>query len=161
MSGFVRLRPSKTRALLLLAGSAAFTAGGVLMISGAKGFTAWFVTLFFGACGLIALVHLLPRASYLELQPEGFIVRSLYRQWPLIRWSQVSEFGIARFSWGNRMVVFNDSQPVPPRLAKANVALFGFTSALPDTYGMKPDALADLLNRRRLEALPPAQAGRS
>jgi hypothetical protein len=161
MPDSVRLRPSKARAWLLFAGSAAFTAAGLLMISSAKGFAAWMVTMFFGACLLIAVVQLLPNASWLELQPEGFIVRSLYRQGLLTRWTQVSEFGTARFSWGNTLVVFDDSQPATQRLAKANRALFGFTSALPDTYGMKADALADLLNRRRMEALQSLEADRS
>jgi hypothetical protein len=37
------------------------------------------------------------------------------------------------------------------KLGKTNKAIYGYVSALPDTYGMKAEDLADLLNRFRDE----------
>jgi hypothetical protein len=153
------LRPHAGKTILLLLLSAAFTATGIAMMASGKIFTAWLVTGFFGLCSAVFVVMLLPGASCLRLQPDGFIVRSLFRQWPLTRWEDVSEFATARVSLTHTMVVYGEAKPHNARLASANKALFRFTSGLPDTYGMKPGELAALLNRWRAAALE--RAGKS
>jgi hypothetical protein len=153
------LRPRTGKTILLLLVSVIFTATGALMSLSKEGLAFWLVIGFFGLCSIVFGVMLLPGASFLRLEPDGFIVRSLYRQWPLTRWADVSKFATVRVSLVNTMVVYDEAKPRTARLASANKALFGFTSGLPDTYGMKPAELAELLNRWRAAAL--ARAGRS
>lgn len=50
------------------------------------------------------------------------------------------------------MVVFDEYAPKKINLAKANKALFGFTSSLPDTYGRRAADLAQLMNTWRSRA---------
>ena len=91
----MRLRPSRKKNTFLLTISLAFTAIGVGMVSSGKGITGWFVALFFGICSIAFVIHLWPGASYLHLSPDGFVVCSLFRRQPLLRWDNVSEFHVA------------------------------------------------------------------
>src|SRR3712207_1529875 len=85
------LRPSKRKWTLMLLLSLAFTAGGVWMISDGDG-AGWVVAGFFGLCALAGAVMLLPNAAYLELTPEGFTTKALFRR-KTYRWRDVAEFG--------------------------------------------------------------------
>ncbi len=134
----MRLVPSRTKTIALLTISVAFTIVGVWAIGTGRGFAGWLVALFFGVCSTAFAIHLWPGASYLELSPEGFVVSSLFRRWPLIRWDSVSEFEVAPIPGsGIRKVVFSRDSPYP-RLAALNRSLVGATDALPDTYGRTP-----------------------
>src|SRR6266850_2221057 len=90
----MRLLPSRTKTVALLAICVGFTIVGVGAIGNGKGFVGWLVALFFGVCSTGFAIHLWPGASYLQLLPEGFVVRSLFRTLPLIRWESVSEFHV-------------------------------------------------------------------
>src|SRR5260370_42634539 len=91
----MRLLPSRTKTVALLAISVSFTIVGVGAIGNGKGFVGWLGALFFGFCSTAFVLHLAPGASYLELSPDGFLATSLFRLWPLIRWVSVNEFGVA------------------------------------------------------------------
>jgi hypothetical protein len=55
-----------------------------------------------------------PQAAYLRLTAEGFVVRSLFRLWPLIAWDYVSAFRVenapltsvamAAFDWDGALI---------------------------------------------------------
>src|SRR5712692_8162679 len=122
------LRPARTKTVVLLTVSLAFTVIGVGAIGTGQRIVGWFVALFFGVCSAAFAIHLWPGASYLELSPDGFVVCSLFRRWPPIRWHSVSEFHAARLpASGIRKVVFSrDSSPYP-RLAAINRSLVGAT----------------------------------
>ena len=101
----------------------------------------------------------MPSASYLSLTTEGFIVSALFRKWPLIRWEDVSEFRVAAAPpTGMKMVVFDWHRSTKPRLRRINRALVGAGEGLPDTYGLKPGDLAELLNRWRKAATVPRRS---
>ncbi|HYL74118.1 MAG TPA: hypothetical protein VEU96_07910 [Bryobacteraceae bacterium] len=146
--GILVLRPSKRKALLLLAISLGFTVVGVLMIREGDGFDGWLVAVVFGLGLGVALVNLWPGASYLKLTARGMECRSLFRRW-FYAWDTVSEFGVARITYWKKMVVFNSSGSSHPRLRAVNRAFVGTTDGLPETYGMKAEELADLLNEWR------------
>jgi hypothetical protein len=142
------LRPSKAKATVLFLGSAVFVVGGFLMIA-SEPFAGWFCVVFFGLCALVAAAQVLPNASYLRLTPQGFAVRSLFRESSLCWWD-VSEFGVTVIGH-NRFVGWNycSSYPKQARLRGINVALSGFEAALPDSYGRPAAELAELLNALR------------
>lgn len=112
---------------------------------------AWAVTAFFGACALLALLMLLPRATYLEVREDGFAYRHLFRG-KSYAWSEVGPFSTASLGSGS-MVVFDRLGATPTRLARASAALAGANHGLPDTYGLDAGELALLMNRTRERAL--------
>ncbi len=97
---------------------------------------------FFGVCVLVFCVNLLPNSSYLRLAGEGFTVCSTFRS-RFIEWRHVGTFGVTRVGT-RKMVGWDPSHPVST-LGKTNQVMCGYASALPDTYGLRPEELAELL----------------
>jgi hypothetical protein len=147
----VVLRASKRKALQFLAISLGFTAMGVLMIRDGAGLKGWFFASFFGLAVVVFLASLWPGASYLKLTPTGVECCSLFRRW-FYPWETVSDFGVGHIS-GYKMVVFSRHCHSYVRLPAFNRWLWGVTDALPDTYGLKHEELAELLNKWRRRAL--------
>ena len=113
----------------------------------------WLVAIF--CLGIpISIVQMLPGASSLRLETVGFTMRTLFRD-SSYGWGQVTEFGVVEIKQGgmtaHRMVGFNfvgkDAASTGGR--KLSRALAGYEGALPDTYGMKAQKLADLMNACR------------
>jgi hypothetical protein len=139
------LYPSKLESTLLLLGSLAFVIAGIWMVSigdanGLLGIG------FFGLCLLVAIIQFHPKASYLHLSAEGFTVCSLFRS-SFVSWQYVQEFGLISIG-NNTMVSWNyTSEYVAGVRARAfSQALSGYEAALPDTYGLKPKQLAQLMS---------------
>jgi hypothetical protein len=136
----------------------ALTGMDVFVIVTDGGIVGWFGLVFFGLGSLVFAVQFMPSASYLSLTAEGFVVSALFRKWPLIRWEDVSAFRVAAAPpTGIKMVVFDWHRGTKPLLRKINRALVGAGEGLPDTYGLKPGDLAELLNRWREEATEPGR----
>ena len=101
----------------------------------------WLVAAIFGLGAIVFIVQLIPGVSYLKLSPEGFTWRSLFRTWPTTAWKDVSEFRV-----GDKMVIYDADGPSNPTLRKINTALVGATHGLPETYGLKAQELAEIMN---------------
>jgi hypothetical protein len=106
----------------------------------------WLAAIFFGAGVVIAAVMLLPGAGYLRLEPDGYRVCSLFRA-QFIPWTSVHDFGVTHILL-NKVVGMNfEPGRAPARaLSRINSGLVGFEGALPETYGMSAEALAELMN---------------
>ena len=100
----LKLRPRRTKLLVLTGVAAAFCAIGLLMIRDGDS-RGWFCLGFFSLCALIFLVQLVPGASYLKLDARGLTVRSLFRS-TSYTWSEIVAFAPGRVG-GNPGVVFN------------------------------------------------------
>jgi len=138
------LRPTLAKRVVFFAGSALFVFVGVWMIRDGKP-GLWFPTIFFGLCSIVFLIQLHPRASSLILTSEGFEVRALFRSNNYL-WKDVSNFFVKRIA-RIRMVFFNFVDDYEPQshMRKLSSAVGGAT-ALPDTYGKKPEELLSILN---------------
>ncbi len=148
----VTLYPRKGGTVWYVLLSAGFVAIGVWMIL-EDDWRGWLSVVFFGLCAVWLGVDLLPGASYLQLTPEGFLAVSSFRRWPLIRWTDVSEFRVVHVYWDN-MVVFNFGRPMPLRASLFKRLLSGERNILlPTDYGFKARDLVDLMNRWRTFAL--------
>ena len=113
----------------------------------------WYVLVFFGLVALIAAVAMLPGAGGLILDREGFDVTSLLRRYR-IRWQDTADFAAVSIPPAHqKMVGYNDLKRSSSRLAKMNVAIVGRDAAIPDTYGLSADALAQLMAQWRVRAL--------
>ena len=151
--------PHQAKYLGYLVLCAAFVAVGAVL-AGNGAWEVWLGVLFFGAGAVVFAVLLLPRSAYLRIGPEGFTICSLFRARSL-RWADVDTFQVATFHQqigSRKMVVFNFSPHYQGsrRGHKLAVAISGYAGGLPDTYGMRPEELANLLNeyRRRYTAPP-------
>jgi hypothetical protein len=108
---------------------------------------------FFALCAAITVPQFIGVGSKLELDPKGFKCASLFKSFRR-EWADCSEFSPVRIG-PNMMVGFSTGQDetAHPRGAAFARALTGTSGALPDTYGVSADELADLMNRFRARAL--------
>ena len=133
------LRPSRTKAILLLLVCAAFAVGGGFMIADGQGAKGWFVALLFGLGAAVFVIQLIPGSSYLEIVPDGFIICALFRRSRLFPWREVSQFTVAKLPpHGKKMVMFNSLGDAGKTLGKLNRAMLGASGGLPDTYPALP-----------------------
>lgn len=127
-------KPRLLEYALLCAG---FVVIGVTLVDGAA---AWYVTGFFGLGLVVFLLQVLPNASYLRLTRDGFEIRNLFRT-SFVPWSEVVEIG-----WGREFVGFTFAEGASaPRWRHLAYKLMGAEGILPDTYGHKPEALAEIM----------------
>jgi hypothetical protein len=153
--GPVELRPSRVKWLVMLALFAGFVAGGFLGLqSDLWPPIAWLLIVFFGAGVVIALVNLVPGSGSLILAGDGFTVRALFRRPCTIRWSDTSRFERGRGDLSG-FVLYDDvtAGRVHPRLTALSLGMSGHTSALPDTYGLRPAFLSAVMRRWRERAM--------
>lgn len=129
--------------------SLVFVAAGVWMIP--KDPLAGYLTVgFFGVCAIVFAIMLLPNSSYLHLTEEGFIYCNLFRVSQIVRWRDVADFSVTHIRF-NPMVGW---RYVPeylerPKWRAMNRFLAAVDDALPNTYGMKAQRLATLMNSFR------------
>jgi hypothetical protein len=131
--------------------SVAFVGVGV-WLQPPSGIVRWLFTGFFTICAAVFGVQLFPDASWLHITAEGFTVCSLFRKSDFVPWRDVSNFRVATVAH-HRMVVYDRDTAAKPGLRRLNRSLMGATDGLPDNYGMKQQALADLMNERRALAI--------
>jgi hypothetical protein len=142
------LRPSRKQAALLFLVCLLFVIGGVWMVLDGKPM-GYFCGGFF-ALGLPAFaLQFHPRAAYLHLAPDGFTFCSLFRA-HTVRWAHVREFAVIYIGL-NRMVAWNftPDYPATGRARAVSKSLSGYEAALPDTYGMRPQDLVELMEGLR------------
>lgn len=145
------LHSSRRRTLGLLALSGGFAFAGVLMV-GADADFGWLVAAF-GLVGTLVFAIMLVRPNRLELSQQGLTTVTLGRRWS-VKWSECGEFRASKIDYNvaaPSMVVFDCSAPGVRShvLEAAAEALSGANAALPETYGMSADELAELLNSYR------------
>jgi hypothetical protein len=101
------------------------------------------VSIFIGLCALVFCVNLLPNSSYLHVTREGF---KTLQHVPMPVY-QVAGGSVTRIGT-RKMVGWDPLHPVS-KLGRTNQAICGYAFALPDTYGLNAEELAELLNRIR------------
>jgi hypothetical protein len=143
------LRASRFKWAVLLLAGAVFAMGGVLVFFAAPGGRVGgiVVFVFFGGCAAVAATQLVLRST-LTLTTDGFTFTSLGRR-VTRRWQDVDSFVAVRTSAlsgvvGIRLAISSERLSGPRRAAMAIAGYDG--GALPDTYGMKADDLAALMN---------------
>ena len=137
------------KGLSVAAGSALFVAGGIWMLGRKPSLAWWAVTTFFGLWLLAGLVLAL-RGARLELDREGFRQLDPLRR-RSFRWDQVSAFvphrvdyqGVSIGSWVAFRIQADPDEP------NGRVVW----TQLSDTFGLRAEALAQLLNAHPSRAL--------
>ncbi len=143
------LRPGRRKWVLILIACLAFVGCGALIFFVAPGGRGGgVVTMAFFGLGAAVSIFQLASNSHLKLSRTGFTVAAL-RRLSTTRWSEVSSFYAvdAGPTALNRMVAVNlvreERLDGVPGAVKA---AFGYNRLLPDTYGMKAEKLAALMN---------------
>lgn len=152
------LHPNRTKMALLFLVCAAFVVIPVWMVR--DGQSMGYLTGVFFALGLpVFAVQLLPNATYLQLRSDGFTFCSLFRA-HTFQWRQVQTFAAIHVGV-NPMVAWNFTADYVASggMRRASKAFSGYEAALPDTYGMKAQELADLLNELRRSYAADGNAG--
>ena len=149
------LRPSKVKWGVLFLIGFLFAAGGVWMIQDGEP-KGWLVALIFGSFTAIAIVPLFSPHAYLRLDRNGFEQAFMGRSFSC-DWRDVSEFHVWSMRHGffvtNRFVGFTRREDEGKLITKFNKAMVGGASQLSDTYGMKAQDLANLMNAYRVQAM--------
>lgn len=150
--GPAKLCPSRAKWLLILLLSAFFVFGGYLGVS--KGDPlGWLPLIFFGLGIVVAAVQLLPGASWLMLDGEGFEVKTLFRR-HRSHWPDVSDFrAVSTPPSVTKRVAYFDKRFRNSKLGKLNIALVGGNAMLADRYGLAASDLAQLMASWRALAL--------
>lgn len=155
--GPLTLHASRSRFLMLFAGSASFVAiGAVLMVQDGSDAKLWFCVLFFGLCATVFAINLLPGSASLTLDKDGFRVKQFWfiRK---SRWKNVTSIDAGYLPPSRTKTVrYNDTQWSGWRLARWETAKLDYNAVLPDTYGMSADDLAALMVQWRDRVLGPA-----
>ncbi len=142
------LRPNRKKTAALFLTSLLFVVGGVWMVR--DGQMMGYLCGGFFALGLpIFALQFHPKAAFLRLEPDGFTFCSLFRA-HTIRWATVREFAVIHVG-PNRMIAWNfmPDYPVTGSARAISKSLSGYEAALPDTYGMKPQELVELMESLR------------
>ena len=142
-----KLYPSKLKTILYLLVCSAFTTIGIFMLlEGDEEFMGWLGVCFFGLGVLVFFISLFPSANYLKLDENGFEVCNLYRK-TRYNWQDIHSFSAGSIHM-NAMVFYDFSPNFKKQrtLRKINTKIAGSQAALPNTYGLKAEALADLMN---------------
>lgn len=149
----IELRPGRVKWVMIFLISAGFVAIAIWLGDEMEPLTRWGSGGFFALCGLIAVPQMIGVGARLRLDREGFTCTTLFKSFRRT-WVECSEFAPARVG-PNLMVGFSTAtdETNHPRGAALSRALTGISGALPDTFGMAADELAELMNIFRQRAL--------
>ena len=155
--GPVKLYSSRRKWLRLLFTCSLLAVAGLLMVLyGISG--GWFFLVVFGVLSIISVAMLLPGASSLELDQEGFEVTRFYQR-HRAHWQEVKRFeAFLQYRSTEKMVIYDDVRSPDTLLVRVNKALAGHNAFLPDTYGLSGDELAWLMGQWRQRAIGRIQA---
>lgn len=153
----VELHASRKRLVFLVITGGAFTAVlGWTLLRAKPGVleqvVMWLGLIFFTA-GVLSVLFLLVRGSFIRLDSDGLTLKHLWRC-QFMPWNELDGFSVVRIPpSGMEMVVFDYIPISGQAVASLNRRLTGRNSALPDSYGFLPDDLAGLLDAWRQRAL--------
>lgn len=146
------LRSSPVRTVVLLAVSILVLVIGVAVV--ATGEQGGWLAVIGGAVLTGFLVLLLVRPNRLELDDQGFSTVSSLGRATRVEWRECGAFRVQRPDIDGSFraplqVVYDTEESNRHNLAVVSQFVAGGSAALPDTYGMSAEDLADLLNRYR------------
>jgi hypothetical protein len=145
------LKAGKSRLIAITVGNLASAGIGLWLYQRDHSTTGLWLS---GICSLLAIataVQLLPGASELVLDSEGFSIKALFRT-QRYRWADVTGFTVGKIGL-NKMVMFNLTDEFKAQSEAEKAAgefmknINGHEAALPANYGMSPEDLSQLLNR--------------
>jgi hypothetical protein len=141
------LKPTPGRWIAVAVIAALFVAIGLYLIATRGSWTGWLSAGFFGFVLFVALAQLAGLGSRLTLHADTFELGNFGRS-TTERWDEVRDFTAFKQSF-NTLVGFDRVRDIGSRMGSLNQAMGGRTAALPDTFGLEPDALVKLMEAYR------------
>jgi hypothetical protein len=141
------LKPTPGRWIAVAVIAALFVAIGLYLIATRGSWTGWLSAGFFGFVLAVALAQLAGLGSRLTLHADTFELGNFGRS-TTERWDEVRDFTAFKQSF-NTLVGFDRVRDIGSRMGSLNQAMGGRTAALPDTFGLEPDALVKLMEAYR------------
>ena len=141
------LKPTPGRWIAVVVIAALFVAIGLYLITTRGSWIGWLSVSFFGFVLAVALAQLSGLGSQLTLDADTFELSNFGRK-TIERWDEVQGFQAFRQSY-NTLIGYDRVRDQGTRMGAMNRAMGGRTAALPDTFGLEPDALVDLLEAYR------------
>lgn len=140
---------SPWKALLIMIYSVGLVSLGVWLKESRWTFLGWLTIAFFGLGVPLSLLMLLPNATYLLLDEEGFEMRSVFRK-NKYRWTDVAGFYIGSISGAKMIAILFHPEFKPQRLARSLAAtLAGMEGAIPNHYNATLEEILEALNTWR------------
>jgi len=152
-NGSLTLKTRSLKYLVLLLPLLGITALGIIILL--EGILlGWVVVGFFGFGAFVTASAVCGYRFYLVLTPEGFTVQTLIHTYSY-KWTDIERFKTGWIYFIKTVWFrFSDSYESQSILGKVGKALSPFDIRnLPDTYGMKAETLAELMNALRERAL--------
>lgn len=145
------LRTSRLKWTLIGFASLVFTVVAALFIAGGgRDWRLFAGLLLFGPGTLLGAWQVL-RPGTLTLDREGFVVKGL-RRGRFVRWSELAGFSVGMPARFTKMVYYDYRHDERPKLAAVGRSLSGHDAGLPDTYGLKAEELAAVMEAFRSRA---------
>ena len=141
------LKPTPGRWIAVAVIAALFVAIGLYLIATRGSWTGWLSAGFFGFVLAVSLAQLAGLGSRLTLHADTFELGNFGRS-TTERWDEVRDFTAFKQSF-NTLVGFDRVRDIGSRMGSLNQAMGGRTAALPDTFGLEPDALVKLMEAYR------------
>ncbi len=143
----ITLKPKKLKILFYLVLCFMFFLFFLYAVKYEKSFIVWMGLVFFGIGTAVFIIEIFPNSSFLNLNQKGFLIKGLFCS-HFCEWKHVKEFYPIKIG-RNKMVGIKFSSEyerleVVREIVK-NIA--GAEGSLPDTYGMKAEKLAELMNK--------------
>ena len=146
------LRPSRLGSLLIALGCAVAVRGLWAIRNEADRLTVWLALAFFGFGALLGTIRLIPGASYLRLDPQGFTFCAMFRR-QTTAWTDASEFGVSERDAvrAYSTVGFNFMPGYGKNLEGRELTkkVMGWEGTIPGKYGLRATELAELMNEWR------------
>jgi hypothetical protein len=146
----ITLHPSRKKWGFIFTICALLCSCGVCLIWQQPGVKAWAMVLFLAFGAAAGLTLLVSRKAYLTLYADRFEQSMLGRRLNY-RWNQVSAFHVWQHQ--HHSVVCFDVVEDESVLGEMNRGLAGASGFLSDSFGLKADDLAELMNRFRDRSL--------
>jgi hypothetical protein len=144
----ITLHPNPWKTFFLLLISLTFVATGIrITISEPGNWIGWLGVVFFGLCAVFFILNTLPNFSYLKLNKEGFEICSIGKK-HFYFWREIEIFQAVNLSFFTKIIVFNFSENFiqSKKIKRFSSPISGWEGGLHDTFGMKPEKLAALMN---------------
>ena len=145
------LRPSHRKAVMMFLGSGIFLIGAISKASEGSLF-GYIASVVFGLGLVFSVLLFIPNQAFLRLEAESFTFRNLFRT-QTVRWATIRDFSVISVG-STRMVAWNLVTRPATGSERATAKLLSVcVTTLPDTYGKKPQELADLMEEFRQNSL--------
>jgi len=99
----LKLKSKKSKYIKSLFSALIFVMFGLKLIMQTGSIAGWLITVIFGFAAIASLIPLLPNQSYLKIDKNGFMVRSMFQNIKIL-WNEVESFDTAKKNFRDTVI---------------------------------------------------------